>query len=182
MSCHLLFCLLLLAPYPTPLSPARNRSPPLSQSLSLHQVWERGDLRGVNLPRRAWETGAQAPGGSCVLRPLTAPTRPGLGPGLQSPGAPGRSRRRARPCESSSRLSQTTVAVLEELWRLQHSFRGGCTPAESCPLSTRAGGLAERGAAFRVGSEAWTPFPSPSHVNTVASRASFPPSLGRQSA
>lgn len=140
MSLQLCFCLLLLTPpsFPQP------ESPPPSKSLVLHQIWERGDLREVNLGRRGWTTRAQAAGGYCAGGPLTFPTEARFGARAAEPRSTRPSRRRARQSESSPRLSQTTVAALKKLLLLAARQLGGCTRSWGGPLSVRVRGLPER--------------------------------------
>lgn len=136
MSLQLCFCLLLRTPpsFPQP------ESPPLSRSLVLHQIWERGDLiREVNLCRRGWTARAQAAGGCCAGGPLAFPTEARFGARAAEPRSTRPSRRPARHGESSPRPDN--CCCLEEAAAAAARQLGGCTRTWGGPLSVRVRGV-----------------------------------------
>ncbi|CAI9153462.1 unnamed protein product [Rangifer tarandus platyrhynchus] len=101
-------------------------SPPLSKSRNLHQVLERGDLSEVNSHKNSKSRLSE--GGSRFPRPWPPSPLPhgevwGRGAGTSS------TRPKPASCApervlASPRLSQTTVAALKKLLRLQHRCWG----------------------------------------------------------
>ena len=79
---------------------------------NLHQILERGDLSEVKLHQGVEQPERRRLGVTAPLVLSLLPWRLGLGLGLQSPGAPGRSRRRARRSESSPRLASARQLLL----------------------------------------------------------------------
>lgn len=156
--CFSFFFLLLTFPFsPQP------ESPPLSKSRSLHQVLERGDLSEVNSHKNSKSRLSEGSRGSGAPGPPPSSHKARCGAGAREPTS---TRPKPASCApervlASPRLSQTTVAALKKLLRLQHSCWGD-RPHTGHSL-IRGGGLAEGGS-----HSGWdqrkappSPFPSP---------------------